>query len=227
MKTLWVFGHSGCLPYELKEAAPGWTEVLAEKNKLNLVNFSELGADNFFIYSSFCNNKSFIKENDVVIIGWSHYSRKSFVLDRKNKNQINILDTSYLYTVNGTEFIRSKNVPNGDASKWLSMKPFSRGIEYYDIWFDDYYSAHEQKCNFQSYVDSVLYTCPGKYIPFFFSQESVHGVDISKNNHAGFMTEFIVDNQFQLSEKDMHLNEIGHQAWAKHLQTFVDECIIT
>ena len=204
----------------------GWADFLAETNNLQLVNCAEPGADNFFIYSSFLNNKKFIKEDDIVIVGWSHYSRKSFVLDRTNKNQTNLINTSLVYNSNGLEFIRNNNPVNGNLSRWLLMKPVDSGIEYYDHWFNNYYSEHEQKFNFQSYIDSVLHTCPGKYIPFFFSQESVCGVDIS-DNHAGFITEFIANNQFQISKTDTHLSNIGHQEWAKHLQPFVDGCIIT
>ena len=113
MTNLWVFGHSLCLPFNLSKLSTGWAEQLAEKNNLVLLNYAQPGADNFFIYSSFLNNRSNIKHDDIVIIGWSHYSRKSFVLDRSNKNQTNLLDSSLLYNSNGIEFIRSNNPING------------------------------------------------------------------------------------------------------------------
>jgi len=225
MNNLWIFGHSLCLPFNLENSKPGWVELLAEKNNLTPLNYAQPGADNFFIYSSFLNNKKFIKENDIVVVGWSHYSRKSFVLDRDNQNQTNVIDTSLVYDNNGIEFIRSNNPVNGDSSKWLSMKPFSRGIYYYDTWFNNYYSKYEQQCNFQSYLDSLFYNC-SNYIPFFFSKDSIDGMDVP-HTHAGFITEFIIENKFQISKDDIHLNETGHIAWANHLQSFVDECILT
>jgi len=226
MSNLWIFGHSLCLPFNLAESSHSWAEQLADKNNLRLLNYAQPGADNFFIYSSFLNNRSFIKENDIAIIGWSHYSRKSFVLDRSNKNQTDLLDSSLLYHSNGIEFIRNNNPINGDSNKWLLMKPVSRGIDYYDNWFNNYYSAYEQKCNFQSYIDSVFHTCPGNYIPFFFSEESATEIDIT-HRHAGFITEFIIENKVQISKDDIHLNETGHKMWANRLQSFVDECILT
>ena len=64
--------------------------------------------------------------------------------------------------------------------------------KYYDTWFKNYYNAYEQKCNFQSYFDSIKSTCPGYYLPFFFSKESINGIDISGVTNAGFMAEFIL-----------------------------------
>ena len=86
--------------------------------------------------------------------------------------------------------------------------------------------TYEQKCNFQSYVDSAFHTCPGNYIPFFFSEESAIDVDIT-HKHAGFITEFIIENKVQISKDDIHLNENGHNMWANRLQNFIDECILT
>lgn len=225
MNNLWVFGHSLCLPFNLEKSATGWVDLLAEKNNLNPLNYSQPGADNFYIYRSFLNNKKFIKENDIVIIGWSHYSRKSFVLDRNNKNQTALIDTSLVYKSNGIEFIRNNNPINGDSNKWLSMKPVERGVDYYDNWFNNYYSKYEQQSNFQSYLDSLNYNFPN-YIPFFFSKESIEGID-TPQTHAGFITEFIIENKFQISKEDIHLSETGHISWANHLQSFVDECILT
>ena len=222
---LWLFGHSLCLPFGL-ENEPGWGDLLAQDLGAELINLARPGVDNFYIYYCYQQALTHIAPEDYVVIGWSHYSRKSFVLDRSNKNQIDLLDSSLLYHSNGIEFIRSKNPINGDSNKWLLMKPVSRGIDYYDNWFKDYYSEIEQKYNFQSYIDSVFHTCPGNYIPFFFSKESTTEIDIT-HKHAGFITEFIIENKVQISKDDIHLNETGHKMWANRLQSFVDECILT
>lgn len=218
MKTLWIFGHSHSLPFLLKNEHDGWPTILAKKLNVQCINFSEPGADNFYIYSSFLKNRCNIDNEDIVIIGWSHYSRKSFVLDRSNSAQVSVIKNSLLYNkLENTEFIRSKPNFFSLPMSWLSLKPKNRGISYYDSWFTDYYSMYEQKINFQSYLDSVkLYLSGTQYLPFYFSQESVENIDITVP-HAGFCTEFIVDAQLQISSNDMHFSSYGHQVWANHL----------
>ena len=215
MQTLWVFGHSLCLPFNLEHEI-GWPTILAKKLNVQCINFSEPGADNFYIYSSFLKNRCNIDSNDIVIIGWSHYSRKTFVLDRDNLAQSSVIKNSMLYNkLENTEFIRSEG--RKAPTKWMRLKPADQGILYYDRWFADYYSAHEQKINFQSYLDSVkLYLSGTQYLPFYFSQESVEDIDITEP-HAGFSVEYITEKQLQISNEDMHLSTYGHQVWANHL----------
>ena len=218
MSTLWVFGHSICLPFNLTDCT-GWSDLLSKKLNVNCVNLAEPGADNFYIYDSFLKNKDSIKENDIVVIGWSHYSRKSFVLDRTNPAQTAVIDNSLLYKSKNTEFIRS-NSATRVPSAWLTLTPINRGVSYYDIWFENYYSAQEQKTNFQGYLDSVLLNSINskfRYLPFYFGKESVDDIDISNCCHAGFMTEFIVDHKLQISKYDLHLSKHGHTIWADYL----------
>ena len=215
MNTLWVFGHSVCLPFSLNDCA-GWADTVSKKLNVNCVNLAESGADNFYIYDSFLKNKHNITPNDTVIIGWSHYSRKSFVLDRSNPAQMAAVDHSLLYKSNGVEFIRSKGlVPK--PSSWFSLAPSQRGVAYYDTWFENYYSAQEQKTNFQAYLDSVLLHTRFKYLPFYFSKESVEDIDISSTPHAGFIAEFIIENNLQISDINLHLSKHGHSVWADYL----------
>jgi len=217
--NLWIFGPSMCLPFNLKNKNDGWGVILSKYLNLNYKNFAQSACDNFFIYHCYRENLDQITKNDVVIIGWSHPSRKTFVLDRSNTDQMSVLEQSMHYKTPSQEFIRSKNPVDDSFLKYLNqMSPRTRGIKYYDDWFLKYYSEYEQTCNFQSYVDSVKHTCPTKYIPFFFSNESIKDIKITG---AGGMVEFIQKNNVAISKKDCHLNEKGHVMWADHLLNYL------
>ena len=176
-KTLWVFGQSMSLPFNLNREEDGWPYLVSQQLGMDCQNFAKSAADNFFIYHCYLEVRDQIKADDIVIIGWSHPSRKSFVLDRSNAKQMAVLDTSIYYKTKTQEFIRSSNPVKDSWQKFLQlMKPSNKGVEYYDTWFTEYYSEYEQRCNFQSYVDSVSHTCTGLYLPFFFSKESINGI---------------------------------------------------
>lgn len=217
---LWIFGDSLSLPYHIDNESQGWPALLAQRLGCGFENFSKPAADNFFIYSSYNNMLSSIGSNDIVVIGWSHYSRKSFVLDHSNPNHTAVLDSSFVYQ-SSVEHIRSKNQLNDTVSKWTSLRPVPRNKPFYDTWFRDYYSVHEQKSNLYAYHNAVSVTCPGNYAAFFFSQECINDIPIT--DHAGCMLEFIVSNHCAISEQDSHLNETGHKLWADILFDYLEK----
>jgi len=69
-------------------------------------------------------------------------------------------------------------------------------------------------------LDSVQLRAPVKYIPFYFSQESV--AQISRQND-NFMLEFIIKHNVAIDENDFHMNSNGHQMWAKYLLTQIQQ----
>jgi len=215
--TLWVFGDSLSLPFDLEHTNQGWPSLLSYKLNVELKNFAEVAADNFFIYCCYLENKKYIQSNDLVVVGWSHPSRKSFVLDRNNSTQVQVINDSYVYRAR-QEFIRKKNIKKTNSitgTHWTSiMKPVNTGVSYYDTWFKNYYSEYEQMCNLQSYHDSVKYTCLAKCITFFFSKESIAGSTLDSNN---FALDFIIERQLNISDTNLHFNSAGHAAWADHL----------
>jgi len=82
--TLHVFGcsYSELLdkayePYvEWKGYIPkSWSEILAEKLNLNLINYAKGGNSNEMIFQSFCKSINNFKKNDVVILEWSYLNR--------------------------------------------------------------------------------------------------------------------------------------------------------
>jgi hypothetical protein len=215
--NLWVFGSSLCLPFNLDNTTDGWAEILASKLEFNCINLAEPGTDNFFIYQCYLNHKKNIKTDDLLIIAWSHYSRKSFELDQDNLQQQAVLNNSLVYQTGSRKFIRNNNTVNQNIQSWLTMAPKKTNSSYYNNWFDNYYSEYEQKCNFQSYLDSVRLHNTCNYLPVYFSKESVADVDTSESTNAEFIVDYILENNLCISNTDAHLSKIGHQLWADYL----------
>lgn len=220
-KTLWVFGSSLCLPFNLKPSAKAWPELLAHKLDADCVNFSQPGADNFFIYQCYLYNKKNIKNTDILIIVWSHYSRKCFVYEKNNPEHNNVYDQSLKYQTGSNTFIRNNN-PTRSLDFWLSMKPVDTECLFYDRWFKNYYSEYEQKCNFQSYLDSVEYSNHCEYLPLFFSKESVTDIRLQPKSDNVYMSDYILENNLSISDTDPHLSQIGHELWADYLCKLLD-----
>lgn len=218
MPKIWIFGQSMATAFNLPEEQ-GWPRLLAERYQLDYVNLAKSASDNFYIYSQYLEVKNNIKVDDLVIIGWSHPSRKVFVLDRQNPQHLNVLEKSIYYKTENHEFFRNKNPLNDSITKFLDLSPKESGINFYDTWFLNYYSNFEQRCNFQSYLDSVEFTCPAFYVPFYFSKESVE--DIRHKGHF-YMVDFIIENDCAISTEDCHLNTKGHQLWANLLIKHID-----
>jgi hypothetical protein len=218
--TLWIFGHSMCLPFDMPSDTLGWPHLLSKKLGIKYNNLAQNASDNFFIYSCYNYHKDKIQSDDIVIIGWSHPSRKTFVLDRTNPVHVENIDKGLMYQVGDIELIRSLNPVQDTMTKWLNMIPRNRGNKFYDTWFTNYYSEFEQSTNFKAYLDSVQLTCPGIYVPFYFNRESVKDLDVCG---AGYYLDFALENQVYISEQNVHLNESGHRQWAEVLLKYIND----
>ena len=214
-KKLWIFGPSLCLPWLLEDSTQGWPDQLANLLEIPVVNnYGTSAADNFYIYQSVLKHLHNIGPDDLLIVGWSHPNRKMFVLDRQNPEHIGTLKTSLHFVDGEHEFMRS-NLPTPDSgSKWSFMKPRPSGNKFYDNWFKHYFSEYEQRVNFQSYYDSVQLRAPGKYLPIYFSQESVNGVQVLD---TAYYLDFVLENKVELSDTDFHLNLTGHSMFTNLL----------
>jgi hypothetical protein len=83
MKTIWFFGDSNTEIYnpqykwtrdyiDWKGYTPKhWTEVLSEKLEIPYKNLGVGGCDNYTIFDSLINNLDSIKDDDIIVIGWS------------------------------------------------------------------------------------------------------------------------------------------------------------
>jgi len=215
---IWVFGDSLCLPYKLDTHVLGWPEVIAEELCGELKNFAVPAADNFYIYKCYLSNKASIQPEDVVIVGWAPPSRKSFVYDPCNLNHQQCLARSFMWDIDDIKIIRSQNPINDTVDKWFNLRPRNTSNPFYDVWFQDYYSLVEQKTTLCGYFHGVKNTCIGMYIPFFFSHDSVHDLDLQG---AGYILDFILQNQCFISDQNAHFNPHGHALWAQHLLDYL------
>lgn len=206
--NLWIFGQSSCLPHGLKDPNLSWINQLSRLVGVDSVyNLAQTGVDNLYIYHTIISKLDLISSDDIVITGWSHPSRKCFIVDPDNP----IIHESLVYPGQPL-FIRSRGPKKGDTKeKWSSMIPSDQGVPYFDIWFRDYYSDIESRLNFQSYIDSVHLKLPCRYIPFWFSKESVDGISVT----GFFWLDFIIENQCWISDFDPHPNQDGHDKMTK------------
>ena len=203
------------MPYGLTQPENGWDSLLSQKLEAKLFNLAQLGPDNLFIFASLLDNLNKIKKNDIIVIGWSHPSRKSFISESKLSESF--AKNCISYVAQKKIFFRSKgNKAKDSLRKWFSMKPKQSGVEYFDRWFKDYYNIHEQKLNFTAYLHAVDKALSNKhYLPFYFSKDSVEGV--TKVPKLLCQTEFIAKHNVAISKNDGHLNAKGHKLWAETL----------
>lgn len=214
---LWIFGPSMCLPHKVP-VPHSWPSLLGDAINADCINLAENAADNLAIYTCYLENKQHIKPTDTVVVGWSHPSRKSFVFDETNPVHQEVINNSLVYTRLKHKLIRSSNPVNDSFAKWSGMFSKPKGNKFYDTWFNNYYSEHEQNINFQSYYDSVKLTVPCRYIPIYFSKESVDNICIDPTL---FYLDFVLDNKCNLSESDYHLDLPGHQLFVDAILPFV------
>jgi hypothetical protein len=215
---IWIFGDSLCLPYNLGTKATGWPEIIAQDLCGELKNFAVPAADNFYIYQCYLSNQASIQSEDVVIVGWSHPSRKSFVYDPGNPNHEQCLARSFMWNIKELKIIRSRNPVNDTADKWSDFRPQHTSNHFYDVWFRDYYSLVEQKTALCAYFHAVKSTCIGTHVPFFFSHDSVHDLNLQG---AGYTLDFILENECFINDQDAHFNLHGHALWAQHLLDYL------
>jgi hypothetical protein len=219
--TVWVFGDSLSLPFNLPADCVSWGERLSQRLRGTYKNFARPAADNFYIYACYQAHINEILPQDVVVVGWSHHSRKTFVLDETNPRHQQVLPHSLVYDDAPYQYFRSCNPPDFSLAKWIGSRLWtqSRGNLFYDTWFRDYYSDHEQHTNLVAYYHAVANTCPGRYVPFFFNKDSLGGTLL---HGAGYAMEFISENHCAISEVDHHFNSLGHELWADKLWNYLD-----
>lgn len=203
---LWIFGHSACLPYDI-DPESGWPELLRQQFDCEYENFAAEGADNLYIYHTIVQNYRDIDPGDIVIVGWSHPNRKSFVLDRQCAAHQSALENPVLVFSSQPEFFRSQSIISDNQTKWSLMKPKQKGYPFFDTWYDNYFNDYECRLNFQSYQHSAkLLLSKTLTLSFYFSQESVDTVMPCDF----YWLDFIIEQKVAISSENMHPNAQGH-----------------
>jgi hypothetical protein len=146
--------------------------------------------------------------NDVVIVAWTHPNRKTWVLDRSNPRHTQQVNQGALVYPGDPTFFRSDNKTSISGLKqWLTFAPTPTGNHFFDTWFADYHSDHEQRLNFGAYHTSVDTLLPCRKFFLYFSQESVANVIDEK---VLCYLEFVLDTKTQIDQDDLHCNAQGH-----------------
>lgn len=218
--NLWIFGHSACTRHGLNKDTQSWMDIIqSTKRVAQTSNFAEEGSDNLRIYNNIIANIDKISNNDIVIVGWSHPSRKSFVLDKFNQTHLDLLNQDVIVYTGEPTFFRSKNPiadtwSIGNIQSIGEKHKITKGKIFFDNWFYNYYAPHESKLNFQSYLDSTSKRLNCSYLPFFFSEDSISGIQTDK---TVFYLDYILQSKNYIDKNDLHLNDLGHKQFAQLL----------
>lgn len=201
---LWIFGHSACQPYMLGDDSRFWGRQLAKRLTCDqIINRAQAASDNLYIYHTILQEHRAISQDDFVVVGWSHPSRKTFVMEKKLSAD---LENHCMIYPGRPAFFRSAYRGNNNQQKWAVMTPSNKGVAFFDQWFETYFSRTEADINFQAYIDSARGLIAGRYLPFYFSQESISNLLVS-----GFCwLDWIIENRCWMSESDLHPDMTGH-----------------
>ena len=214
--SLYVFGDSNCRGYNLDSEEKSWPALLSQHLGTGLINKSEVAVDNFFIYQSILQECHNIKDNDYVVVGWTHPNRKTFVMDKTQPKHVELLPHSLTYQTGDMDFFRYDGTKRGNPlHRAFNLDPQNSGHDFFDTWFKLYHSDYEQKTQLCAFVDSVKLRFP-RSVNFFFSKESMHGINIDEKDTLCIL-DFIVENKLYISKSDYHLNDRGHKILAELL----------
>ena len=139
MNRLWVFGdNSSCIFSRTKERRfayykqcrndifpASWSELLSNKLNLKLNNLAVSGQSNYDIFEWFCKYSNSLKENDIVLIGWS-YVQRFRLFDEYTNEYITIRPNSLIYSnvptlLNGISLSSIDEIlKNRINDKWIS-----------------------------------------------------------------------------------------------------------
>lgn len=209
-RRLWIFGASNCLPWRLEDPAQGWMNMLATSLDADLSSHAQEACDNLYIYHKIVEQVPNMSADDFVVVGWTHPSRKTWVLDPENPEHANLADSddTLIYPGDPT-FFRAYNNSQPNLVHWSLFQPVNYGKKFFDTWFNNYYHRHEQDLNLQSHLDSARQRLPKNTVFFYFSEESLTGIDPTPTGVR--YLEFVTQKQVNIDDKDMHANPAGHE----------------
>lgn len=218
---LWIYGDSNSMAFNLDQVELSWPMIVAQQLEFELTSRAKPGVDNFFIYQSWLEDLPYIDEKDLVVIGWTHHSRKMFLIDSTHLSYAPVINHSIVHEDHGRKFVRSRGSTTDKPEKYRNLVPRDSGLEYFDTWFRDYYNQYEQQVNLQSYIDSANSRCP-QAIQFYFSLDSIDPLRIPEKTPL-CIVDFILDNRLFISDSDCHASADGHAQWAKLILERINE----
>ena len=141
MATVWTFGDSFTERYnpnqkwakeymDWKGYLPKvYGNFISEMLNYNLKNLGKAGSDNYSIFEEFCKSYKNIKDDDIVIIGWSYFGR--FRLANKGNtwislvpnfnNHLNSFDSISENTINEILINRTNSIYIEEVNNWIKF----------------------------------------------------------------------------------------------------------
>jgi hypothetical protein len=168
MATLWTFGDSLTASYDIKydwsRSYIEWKgyqpkvygDIISENLNLTLINLGVGGSDNYSIFQSFCNVSHKIKNDDLVIFGWSSPIR--FRLAR-NKNTWETFLPNFTKNLTVIDEVSENTIQeillNRDSVKFV--EEVNSWINLIDIFLKDvkhvHWTAFDKRLRVQSHIN--------------------------------------------------------------------------
>ena len=185
--------------YEYREGTfpPVWSEILAEKLGLELVNTAEWGLDNYSIFENFCKLSDQINSEDVVIIGWSQTFRFRLYSETLNRlSSLNVWKTN--------ENHQFSNISQQTIDEVLVNRDNS-------LWVDEVY-------NWMNIINRLSKLVNFKLLHWSFFTEFPKMYLINKLLDLG--AEYIT-HETNGEVNNEHFGEIGHQVQAEYFKNII------
>lgn len=176
---------------------PVWSEILAEKLGLELVNTARWGADNYTIFENFCKLSDQINSEDIVIIGWSQTLRFRLYSETWNiLASLNVWDTK-----------DNHHLPN------ISQQTINEVLVNRDnsLWVDEVY-------NWMNIINRLSKLVNFKLLHWSFFTEFPEMYLINTLLDLG--AEYIT-HETKGEVKNEHFGEIGHQVQAEYFKNII------
>ena len=198
MSKLYVIGDSFATNYNVDSKC--WPELLAEQLDMTLENRAYPAVCNTYIYEQTVSIKP--KPTDIIIVGWTHPTRKSFEFNPSNSTHMNLEQQKIMRY---SKFFRSNRGSYTTINKLKKgMYQVSNGVQFFDRYFKDYHSEYENRLIFQAYRDSITLKYP-QAVHYYFSEESV-------DSQPGFyILDYVLEHKLYISQEDYHLSSVGHE----------------
>jgi hypothetical protein len=174
-----------------------WSEILANKLGLELVNTAKWGSDNYTIFESFCKVSDKITSDDIVIIGWSQTLRfRLYSQITNNLTSLNVWKTNENHFFpNISEQTIDEIIVNRDST----------------LWVDEVYSWMKVITQLSKLVKFKLY-----YWSFFSEFPEMYVL----NDVLDYGAEYIT-HETGGEVINEHMGEVGHQKQAQYFEDII------
>ena len=235
--TLWTFGCSFTAEYHpLNNTPPNnydlyrefrggtlpdvWPTLLSNKLNFNLKNLGKGASSNDTIFKTFCDNVSYIQENDIVIIGWTQVLRAIMANTTCEENHLQ-------------DVLISNDYPEWDR-EWLDLYFINRSSPAWNEQLMSYTRIINELSKLKKF--KILYWTSDETIFEYFNEkfEDFNEINFLFKNHSfslidilltyvteGFPIQII--NETNGVVEDAHMGEVGHEKQSeivfKHLKS--------